>query len=106
MIATWGLLLQSRKFWIGAITIAAILGAVGLVALGKLDQSALVTTISAIAGLGIATIGSIAWEDTAKTAANSASANSKSLMDTVSMVAKSVVPSVSTTAKESDETKQ
>ena len=77
MIATWVLLFQSRKFWIASITILAIVGAVALVGLGKVDAAHLTTTIAAITTVGISVIGSIAWEDTtkAKTAASKAGAD-------------------------------
>src|SRR5882724_8915716 len=70
MFATWGLLLQSRKFWTGTLTIVGVLGAVLMVALGKVDAAHLVPTIMAITATGLTLIGTTAWEDTSKTKAN------------------------------------
>lgn len=92
MFATWGLLLQSRKFWIGIITLLAISGAITLVAIGKLDQAALVSTITAITGLGIATIGSIAWEDTTKAKANGSTNQIQAVSEMVTSAVKSINP--------------
>lgn len=70
MIATIVLLFQSRKFYVGMLTILAVIASVALVMFGKVDISALVPTISAITTVGIASIGAIAWEDTTKAKAN------------------------------------
>lgn len=99
MIATWVLLFQSRKFWVGAVTILSMLGAIGLVALGKLDASALTTTIAAISGLGIATIGSIAWEDSSKAKID----NAKNVVEAMTSVAKSFAPPAVDKKDESNE---
>ena len=71
MIQTWKLLLSSRKFWIGSITVFAIAAASALVALGKLSHDQLTPTIAGITSVGIAAIGSIAWEDTTKAKSDS-----------------------------------
>jgi len=65
MVDTWKALLSSRKFWVGTVSVAAIAAAVTLVSLGKLPESALLPTISAITTMGLSVIGSIAWEDAA-----------------------------------------
>lgn len=66
MINTWILLLNSRKFWVGTITVAAVFGSVYLRATGKIPPDALIPTISAITAAALGVIGSIAWENVAK----------------------------------------
>lgn len=65
MIDTWKLLLASRKFWVGFLTIVCVTSAVVLRALDKIPADALMPTIAAMAGTGMSIIGSIAWEDSA-----------------------------------------
>ncbi len=92
MISTWALLINSRKFWIGGVTLLAIAGAITLVALGKLSEASLVPTMTAITGLGITIIGSIAWEDTTKAKAVGTANTSAAVLDMVTAVAKSIAP--------------
>ncbi len=61
-------LLSSRKFWVGAISLAAVFGAVLLRSMKLIDSEALVPTISAITATGLGYIGSTAYEDAAKNA--------------------------------------
>lgn len=60
------LLFASRKFWVGTITVLAIVVGSVLVSMGKIDATLLVVTIAGIAGTGMTLIGSIAWEDAAE----------------------------------------
>lgn len=66
MLAAWSALFSSRKFWVGTITVAAVIGAVVLRALDKVPADALVPTITAMTAAALGVIGSIAWEDTSK----------------------------------------
>ena len=52
MFATLYLLVQSRKFWVGTITVFAMAISVLLVTLGKIDVSALVPTITGVGTIG------------------------------------------------------
>lgn len=58
-------LTSSRKFWLGTITVAAIVGAVVMRVTGKIESSDLGPTIAGISSVAMMVIGSIAWEDTA-----------------------------------------
>ncbi len=86
MIDSWKALFASRKFWIGTLTIIAIIAAVLLVSLGKIDSASLVPTIVSITTTGVAVIGTIAWEDTAQARVNTAKANSESVQAAVGAV--------------------
>lgn len=66
---TWQALLSSRKFWVGTITVAAVLGAVALRATGKIPADALVATVTSLTTVAMSVIGSIAWEDASASAA-------------------------------------
>lgn len=67
MLTSLGLLMQSRKFWVGSIAaIASIVGGVGLL-MGKLTPAGYAAFVSGTAGPAIALIMGIAWEDASKT---------------------------------------
>jgi hypothetical protein len=66
MMNAWTALFASRKFWIGTLSVVSVIGAVVLVAMGKVDKDHLVPTITAISAIGVTLIGSIAWEDSAQ----------------------------------------
>jgi len=104
MISTWALLLNSRKFWVGGVTILAIAGTIALVALGKLSEASLVPTMTAITGLGIAIIGSIAWEDTTKAKATGTANTNQAVADMVSSVIKSIAPPKPDATDDTDKT--
>ena len=70
----WSLLLASRKFWMGLLTIVAVVSSVVLRALDKIPADALLPTISAITAVGLGIIGSIAWEDAASKRASASRA--------------------------------
>lgn len=63
MISTFGALMQSRKFWVGTITVLAMVGAVVLRVTGKIGPSDLLPTILGLSATGSTLIGAIAWED-------------------------------------------
>jgi len=65
MLNSWKLLLQSRKFWVGTITVLAVFASVYLRAAGKIPADALIPTIAAITSTALGLIGGIAWEDVA-----------------------------------------
>ncbi len=69
-------LLQSRKFWTGSISMAAVFAAVILCALKLIPESSLIPTISAITATGLGFIGATAWEDVADKKANTPAAPS------------------------------
>jgi hypothetical protein len=56
------LLLSSRKFWVGFLTISAVFAAVFLRSMNMITAEALVPTIIAITSTGLGFIGSVAWE--------------------------------------------
>lgn len=64
-MSTFLVLLQSRKFYIGMLTIVAVAAATFLRAKGWIPPDALLPTIAGICVTGCTTIGSIAWEDSA-----------------------------------------
>lgn len=68
----WVALLSSRKWWVGTLTVGAVIAATTLVALGKLPAAQLVPTIAAITATGMGVIGAIAWEDVASKASQNA----------------------------------
>lgn len=68
MKQTWQTLLSSRKFWVGTITVAAVLGAVFLRSTGKIPADALIPTVTSLTAVAMSVIGSIAWEDAATSA--------------------------------------
>ncbi len=86
MIDSWKALFASRKFWIGTLTIIAIVAAVLLVSLGKIESASLVPTIVSITTTGVAVIGTIAWEDTAQARVTAAKTNSESVQSAVGAV--------------------
>lgn len=59
-------LLNSRKFFVGAISLTAVFGSVLLRALNLIPQDALVPTISAITATGLGFMASQAHEDANK----------------------------------------
>jgi hypothetical protein len=77
-------LLSSRKFYVGTLTIIAVIAAVVMVVLGKIPPEHLTVTIGAITATGITVIGSIAWEDGAAKNAAGVVAAAKANSDTVS----------------------
>jgi phosphate/sulfate permease len=59
-------LLGSRKFYVGMMALLATAGAITLRVFDKIPADTLTATILSINGVGVALIGAIAWEDTAK----------------------------------------
>lgn len=74
---TLSLLLTSRKFWIGTISVLGVACAVLLRVLDKIPVDALTPTILAIAATGVSVVTGVAWEDSAKHAAGKHHASSK-----------------------------
>lgn len=66
MNAALAALLQSRKFWVGMLTIVSLLVSLVLCVMGKVPVSELGTYAMSIASIGMSVIGSIAWIDTSK----------------------------------------
>lgn len=56
-------LLNSRKFWTGAISLVAVAASVLLVTLKLIPESALIPTISAITATALGFMASTAYED-------------------------------------------
>ena len=71
MTSAWSQLFASRKFWVGFLTVVSVVGAVVLRVTDKIPAEALVPTISSVTAVGLGIIGSIAWEDVAKSGASS-----------------------------------
>ena len=92
MFATLYLLVQSRKFWVGTITVFAMAISVLLVTLGKIDVSALVPTITGVGTIGATLIGSIAWEDASKAKAETQAATTIAVAKLASVPPPPVVP--------------
>lgn len=89
---TLGLLLASRKIWVGTMTVIAIAAATTLVALGKLPASELTTTIAGLTAVGLGVIGSIAWEDVNKSKVQVAEATKPAPATTQTVNVSSVPP--------------
>jgi hypothetical protein len=66
MISTWALLLGSRKFWVGTLTVASVFVATYLRAKGLIPADALLPTILGVATAGISVITANGLEDAAK----------------------------------------
>lgn len=64
------LLLSSRKFWTGTISMAAVFAAVFLRSMNLIPSEALIPTIVAITSTGLGFIATTAWEDVADKRAN------------------------------------
>ena len=89
-------LLSSRKFFVGTITVLAVISAVVLRALDKIPADALVPTIVSLTAVALGVIGTIAWEDTASAQAASAEA----IADTHAKIATAHLESAEHLAKE------
>lgn len=63
-------LFNSRKFWTGTISMAAVFAAVFLRSLNLIPGDALIPTIVAITTTGLGFIATTAWEDVADKKAN------------------------------------
>jgi hypothetical protein len=83
MFSTWGLLLQSRKMWVGLLALLSIAGTLLLVTIGKIPAEAMVPTIAAVSGIGLSIIGSIAWEDTVRARSNASTNTAEAHTETV-----------------------
>ncbi len=59
-------LLNSRKWWVGTMSVAAVFAAVLLRSLQLIPADALIPTIAAITTTGLGFIGSTAWENVSK----------------------------------------
>lgn len=64
MFDTIRALLNSRKWWVGSLTILATFGVLALRALDKIPADAMGMTMATLTTIGLGVIGSIAWEDT------------------------------------------
>ena len=69
MLQTFATLAQSRKFWVGTLTIAAVVAGTVALAKGMITTAGFVPFVSSVTAVGLASIGSIAWEDSAKKSA-------------------------------------
>jgi hypothetical protein len=65
MIEMWKVLLASRKFWIGMLSVVCVIAAVTLRALDKIPADALVPTIASLTAIAGGFMLSTAWEDVA-----------------------------------------
>jgi hypothetical protein len=65
MVETWKVLLASRKFWVGLISVVCVIAAVTLRALDKIPADALVPTIASLTAIAGGFMLSTAWEDVA-----------------------------------------
>lgn len=83
MLKAWSVLFSSRKFWVGTISVLAIVLAVLLRTLDKIPADALIPTISSITTLGLGVIGSIAWEDNHKPSPPAPNPNLAPLIETI-----------------------
>jgi uncharacterized membrane protein len=66
---TFSALMQSRKFWVASITVLAIIAATVAMAMGKIAPAGFVPFVASVTTIGLGTIGSIAWEDSAQKSA-------------------------------------
>lgn len=62
MTSTFSNLLQSRKFWIGTLSVAAVFAAVLLRTLNLIPAEALIPTITAVTAAGMTGVSAIAIE--------------------------------------------
>ncbi len=60
------LLLSSRKFWVGTMSVAGVFAASILCALKVIPESALIPTITAVTATGMSFIGAVAFESASK----------------------------------------
>lgn len=74
-MGTFTLLLASRKFWVGSLSLAATFGVVLLRALDKIPADAMIPTMAAITATGLGVVSSIAWEDSSKSKVAAAEAS-------------------------------
>lgn len=65
-MGTFALLLASRKFWVGSLSLAATFSVVLLRALDKIPADAMIPTMAAITATGLGVVSSIAWEDSSR----------------------------------------
>lgn len=82
MTTTWSALMSSRKFWIGALTLAAIASATAMVIAKVIPTTEFLGTITAITAVGGVSINAIAKEDAAQKGAASVSAIAGELLET------------------------
>jgi hypothetical protein len=73
------LLLSSRKFWVGAMSVAGVFTAAVLCAMKIIPESALIPTIAAVTATGMSFIGATAFESASTDKVTVASLNSGSL---------------------------
>jgi hypothetical protein len=86
MLQAFGALLQSRKFWVGTLTIAAVLaGAVGFEKGYITSATAFVAFVVSVTTTGLGVIGGIAGEDMAQKRARMSAATLEAIAEPVKL---------------------